>query len=280
MLAKAFHVFTFQMRSIGERILMVFGLVFLFVWSNMQPVADFAVAMDLDVTPWGFPHVVNDWLSMLVIMAGAAALFCDAPFRSDLQNYILPRAGQRPWVLGHILYILVLSFLYVLVILIACLVPFLARMDLQMGWGKVWGTLARTTLGSEYGVPFRVNDYLVGAYHPASAAAYSFLLTWTCCVWLGLLTYFVNSLTGTYAGTFASAGFVLMDVTVANEWLPWFYKISPVTMAQLHTLKNSGSSIYRVTPRYAVTFFLLTLSFFAAGTLAHGKGICRRIRHN
>ena len=180
MLAKSFHVFSFQMRSIGERILMVFGLVFLFVWSNMQPVADFAMAMDLRVTPWGFPHMVNDWLSMLVVMAGAAALVCDAPFQSDLQSYILPRAGKRPWVLGHILYILVLSLLYVLVILIACLVPFLTRMDLQMGWGKVWGTLARTALGGEYGVPFQVNDYLIGAYRPAAATAYSFLLTWTC----------------------------------------------------------------------------------------------------
>ena len=263
--SKAFSVFAFQMRSIGERILVVFGLVFLFVWSNMQAVADFAEAMDLKTTPWGFPHMVNDWLCMLVIMAGAAALFCDAPFRSELQNYILPRAGQRAWILGHIFYILALSFLYVLLILIACLLPFLPGLDLQMGWGKVWGTLARTCLGSEYAVQLRINDYLIGAYRPLTATTLSFLLTWTCCVWLGFLTYFVNTATGTYAGTFAAAGFVLMDVTVANEWLPWFYRISPVTMAQLHTLKNSASSIYQVTPKYAAAFFGLTLIVFILG---------------
>lgn len=271
MLHKTLQVFTFQMKSISQRIGAVFLLVFLFTWSNMLAIGDFADAMDLRVAPWGFPHLVNDWLCMLVIMGGAAALFCDAPFRSELQIYILPRAGQAAWTLGHILYILVLSFLYVLMLLIASVIPFLPGLDLQMGWGKIWGTLARSFLGSKYGVQFQISDYLIGVYKPLEATLYSFLLVWVCCLWLGMLTYFVNTLTGNDTGTFLASGFVLMDLTIANEWLPWFYRISPVTMAQLHTLKQTGRSIYGVTPQYAACFFSITILCFAAGTFLTGK---------
>ena len=271
MVHKILEVFAFQMKSIGQRIAAIFLLVFLFTWSNLLAVGDFADAMDLRAAPWGFPHLVNDWLCMLVIMAGAAALFCDAPFRSELQTHILPRAGRRAWILGHILYILVLSFLYVLMLLIASVIPFLNRMDLQMGWGKVWGTLARSFLGGEYGIQLHVSDYLIGVYKPLEATLYSFLLTWICCIWLGMLTYFVNALTGSYAGTFLASGFVLMDLTVANEWLPCFYRISPVTMAQLHTLKQTGRSIYGVTPQYAACFFSITILCFLIGIFLTGK---------
>lgn len=41
-----------------------------------------------------------------------------------------------------------------------------------------------------------------------------------------------------------------MDIAVANEWLPWFYKISPVTLAQLQAL-NGNQSLYQVTLEYA-----------------------------
>ena len=274
MLHRIREVFTFQMKSISQRIVAIFLLVFLFTLSNMLAIGDFADAMGLRAAPWGFPHLVNDWLCMLVIMAGAAALFCDAPFRSELQIYILPRAGQTAWTLGHMLYILVLSFLFVLMLLIASIIPFLTRLDLQLGWGKIWGTLARSFLGSEYGVQFQISDYLIGVYKPLEATLYSFLLTWVCCVWLGMLTYLVNTLTGNYVGTFLASGFVLMDLTIANEWLPWFYRISPVTMAQLHTLKQTGRSIYGVTPLYAACFFSITILCFMAGTFLTGKRNC------
>ena len=45
-----------------------------------------------------------------------------------------------------------------------------------------------------------------------------------------------------------------MDITVANEWLPWFYKIFPVTLAQLQALRGSNS-LYQVGLDYAFWFF-------------------------
>lgn len=139
-------------------------------------------------------------------------------------------------------------------ILLFSILPLLPNMRLQNGLGQVWGTLARYSMGSQYGIPFSVDDYVIGAYTPLKAMVLSFLLSWARSIWFGLMTYFLNYVTGKYVGTFLSAGFILMDITVANEWLPWFYKIFPVTLAQLQALRGSNS-LYQVGLDYAFWFF-------------------------
>lgn len=264
-------VFAFHIRLVlsSPRIILIFAMAGLFAFSNLQGVLDFSRDVSIPVTPWGFPHFTSDFICQLVIMAGAVALFCDAPFKSKIETYILPRAGYTAWVSGQCIYIIVLSFLYAFTILVCTILPLLPNVTFDQGWGKIWGSLARTMAGGQYGIPFNVDDYLVGAYKPIQATLLSFLLTWACSVWLGLLAYLVNSLTGTYAGTFLSAGFVLMDITVANEWLPWFYRISPVTLAQLQALR--GSSNYRVTLKYSLAFFGISIVCLLIGCILTPK---------
>ncbi len=265
-------VFAFQMKLVrtNQRILLILTLVAIFVFSNLQGVLDFSKDVGVPVTPWAFPHITSDYVCQLVIMAGAVALFCDAPFKSEIQKYILPRAGYTAWTIGQCTYIAILSFLYLLVIFLSSILPLLPNIEFQMGWGKIWGTLARTAVGYQYRIPFTANDYIISVYTPLQAVALSFLLSWGCCVWLGLLTYFLNNATGSYIGTFLSAGFVLMDITVANEWLPWFYKISPVTLAQLQALSGSNS-LYQVTLGYALRFFSISIVCLLAGCITTPK---------
>lgn len=265
-------VFRFQMKLVraNHRILLIFILAAIFVVSNLRGVLDFSRDAGYPVTPWAFPHITSDYICQLVLMAGAVALFCDAPFMSEIQKYILPRAGHTAWAAGHCMYIVALSFLYVSMILLFSIVPLLPNMEFRNSWGKIWGTLARGGVIRQYAIRFTVHDYLIGRYTPLQATLLSFLLSWACCVWLGLLTYFLNSVTGKRAGTFLSAGFVLMDITVANEWLPWFYRISPVTLAQLQALKGRNS-FYQVSLDYALWFFGISIACLLAGSIAAPK---------
>lgn len=269
---KIHSTFVFQMKSVrtNQRILMVFALIAIFAFSNLQGVLDFSRDVSIPVTPWAFPHLTSDYICQLVIMAGAVALFCDAPFNSDIQKYILSRAGHTAWTVGQCGYICMLSFLYVFTILLFSILPLLPNVKLENTWGKIWGTLARYTIGIQYGVPFSADDYVIGVYAPIQATALSFLLSWACCVWLGLLTYFVNYVSGGYTGTFLSAGFILLDITVANEWLPWFYRISPVTLAQLQALRGK-ESLYQVDLSYAFWFFGISIGLLFIGCIAAPK---------
>lgn len=265
-------VFVFQMKlaATNRRIQLIFLLVAIYVISNLRGVLDFSQDVEVAVTPWAFPHITGDYVCQMVIMAGAVGLFCDASFQSEIERYILPRAGYTAWVIGQCLYILALSGVYLLVILVASILPLLSNMDFQLGWGKIWGTLARTTVGMYYGIPFSVSDYVIGAYTPLPALGLSFLLSWFCCVWLGLLVYLLNRLSGWYVGTFIAAGFVLMDITVANEWTPWFYKLSPVTLSQLQALSGK-TRIYELTLDYALRFFGISTVCLLVGCMLTPK---------
>lgn len=269
---KIYRVYAFQMKQIpsNQRIMLIFILIAIFVFSNLQGVLDFSVDVGISVTPWALSHISSDYICQLVIMAGAVALFCDAPFKSDITKYILPRAGYTAWIGGHCMYIVVLSLLYVCLVFLSTILPLLPNIEFDGDWGKIWGTLARTIVGSQYGIPFTIYDYVIGAYTPWQATALSFLLSWSCCVWLGLVTYFFNSISNSYVGTFIAAGFILMDITVANEWLPWFYKISPVTLSQLQALKGN-ESLYRVTLEYALWFFGISIVCLLVGCVITPK---------
>lgn len=266
------RIFSFQIKlaCTSQRIILIFILAAIFVISNLQSVLDFSQAVGISVTPWAFPLITSDYICQLVIMAGAVALFCDAPFKSDIQQYILHRAGYTSWITGQCMYIIVLSFLYTLMILLVSILSLLPNVTFQNNWGKVWGTLARYAVGVQYKIPFSADDYVIGAYTPMKATVLSFLLSWLCCIWLGLTTYFFNSVSNGYVGTCISTGFVLMDITVANEWIPWFYRISPVTLAQLQALKGRNS-LYQVTLGYALCFFGISIVVLLLGCILAPK---------
>lgn len=259
MLSKAIKVMWFQLKQniTSTRVILLFSLIAIFTFSTIRPVNDFANAFEIGITPWVFSLFTNDYVCQLVVMAGVILLFCNAPFRNEIYNYILPRAGTTAWILGMILYIVILSLLYVLLIFSVGVLVIIPNIEFEMGWGKTWGSLALGGFSSQFRIPFSVNEYIIGAYDPLRATVTSILLEWACCVFLGLVTYFLNNATNTMFGSLVAAAFVFLDITIANEWSYAFYKISPVTMAQIHTL-TSSKSMYGLTLAYAVKFFAVS----------------------
>lgn len=244
------------------RVILLSLLIFIFIFSSVRPVCDFASAYEIGITPWVFPLITNDYICQLVIMAAAILLFCNAPFKSEAHNYLLVRAGNLPWTMGICLYIMLMSLLYVILILAAGVAAILPHLLPDPGWGSTWGTLARAPqFYSQFGISLSVNDYIIGKYRPVEAMVISFFLEWACCTWLGLVTYFFNNATETMAGSMVAAAFVFLDITIENEWSYAFFKISPVTMAQLRTL-SSTHSIYHMTLGYATLFFAISISAF------------------
>ncbi|MCM1234659.1 MAG: hypothetical protein NC489_31540 [Ruminococcus flavefaciens] len=220
--------------------------------------ADLSADLDIPAHPWAFPHLTNDFACQLVFMATAVVLFCDAPFENEAAMYFKHRAGHTGWAMGHALYILAISFLFVLLLQVISILALIPQLDIRDGWGKIWGALGKSGIGRQYGVVFTASDYLVGKYTPLEATVYSFLLEWACTAWLGLLSYAGNMLSRKPVGTFLAAAFVLLDVTIYNEWTPAAYAFSPVTLAQLSAFAGKNLS-YGITLAYAVHFFCVSI---------------------
>lgn len=279
MLRKAAHAFYFQIKqSLSRpRIPLLLLLISVYIFATVQPIGDFSKAVQETSTPWSFPHIANDYICQLVIMSMAVVLFCDAPFRTPAYWYVLPRTGNVAWAIGMCLYIIVLSFLYILLILLVGILSLLPNIHFETGWGRIWGTLARTTAGSQFHIQLTVKDYIIGAYTPIKATVICFILEWACCTWLGLLSYCLNNFTNTNVGSLVAAGFVLMDIAVYNNWPYVYFRISPVTLAQLSQLA-SKRSIYGVDLPYAVTFFAISIVMLIALCIVSQRTTSPRIR--
>lgn len=269
-IGKSVRIAAYHYRHITAtaRVPIVLAMIALFIKENIRGVALFSSAVGVPATPYAFPHLTNDYVCQLVLMAGAILLFCDAPFEEAEYPYILPRAGRIAWTCGQVGYIASLAFLYVTFILSFSILPLLGHMELGSEWGKIWGTLAKTSAGMEFGVTLRVTEYMVGHYDPLSALFISFVLEWACVTWLGLLIYFLNKLTSRPVGTFAGAFCVLLDICIANDWLYWANKFSPITLAQVNSYAGYNLK-YNITFDYGKRFFsigiivLILLCFFA-----------------
>jgi hypothetical protein len=136
-------------------------------------------------------------------------------------------------------------------------------------WGIIWGTLARTNAGNQYGVPFTVFAYIVGVFSPVEATAISFLLEWACVAWMGLVVYLFNYITKKMTGILVASFFVFLDVMIYNSWTPKAYLFSPVTLAQLKVMSGNNLS-YGVSLGYAVVFFAVTITLFIVICLGQG----------
>lgn len=255
---KANRISRYNMRMLTEnaRILAVMLIVFLFIVQNLSSVLLFSKAVNIYITPYAFVFLVNDYICQFIIMAGAVMLFSNAPFEDEGYSYMLPRAGRTSWAVGQMLYIVKLSLLYIGFLMATTVLPFIGHLQLDNEWGKIWGTLAKTDAGGQYGVVFSVSEFIVGKYMPVNALLFSLLLEWACVLWLGLLIYFGNKVTNKPLGTMAGIFFTLLDICIANDWMDFAYKASPVSLAQLDTY--SGYALkWGIDLNYGIHFFVI-----------------------
>lgn len=255
---KTIRVFTAQFRQqfFSIKTCMIFLIMAVYIYNSLEPVNKMIHAVGINATPTGFVHIMNDYICQTILTIGIIFLFSSAPFRRDSFRYIVYRSGQRNWEWGNILYILSLSFIYVVFLCVVSLAAMAGKLDFEMdSWGKIWGTLARTNAPTQFGVKIVISDYLLGKYEPVSAMLSTFLLTWGCYFFLGLLIYFCNLHIKGGSGIILSGILVFLDVMIYNSWTPGAYRFSPLTLVKLTTYTNYHKH-FGLSLTYAAVFFL------------------------
>lgn len=257
---KANKVSNYNMRIVWKniRIPFVFIIVVLYVMESLSAVLTFSQSVQIDVTPFSFVFLINNYRVQFVIAACAVILFCNAPFEDESYQYMVTKAGKLSWGLGQILYILKMSILYIGCLTIASMIPFLGHITWSNEWGKIWGTLGKTNAGAEFGVELSVSPNIIRQYEPVDALIISILLEFFCILCIGLLIYFGNKMTGKSVGTFIGAWIAVLDICVSNDWMDWAYGFSPVSLTQLE-LFNGFAPKWGINLAYAERFFLIAI---------------------
>ncbi|MDO5016583.1 MAG: hypothetical protein Q4E09_06210 [Eubacteriales bacterium] len=88
------------------------------------------------------------------LLIGAALLFADAPFIKPLTPYELIRSNRKSLFIGHCIYIILLSVLYILFIFVVSfllLIPYVTAVE---GWGKLISSVFLANLDWQYSLGF------------------------------------------------------------------------------------------------------------------------------
>lgn len=265
---KVFRVFMaqFGQEIFSSRTIAVFVVMGVYLYSILDPVGKMVVETGIHATPTAFVHIMNDYVCQTILTIGIVFLYSTAPFRRDSFPYIVYRSGQRNWECGNVLYIFCSSLIYTLFILFVSVLALWDKLDFDtVGWGKIWGTLARTNASYQFGVKLSVSDYLLGKYEPEFAVPFTFFVVWACYFFIGLVMYFCNLHIKRGSGIIFAGICVFFDTMVYNSWTPWAYLFSPLSLAKLTTFTNYHKH-FGLTISYAGIFM-------AAGILIMCSGI-------
>lgn len=262
MVKKAFRIamYSVRQRMTDPRVACLFALMITYLWNDLAAIGQLTKATGIRTNPLLFPFFSSDPVKQLILLAGIIFLFADAPFINKAQPYIFIRSKRLPWLLGQILYILMASALYFLILMSASILFLLPNATFATnGWGKIVNTLAQTNAAAQIQLQFGVSEKITTYYTPFQAFGLCFLLNWGCASFLGLTMFLLNLRTNRRLGLVAGAIILFYDLLTINA-LPWLTRFSPVTLSRLTMLDPLGVSRY---PHISYPFIVYGVSIVA-----------------
>lgn len=204
----------------------------------------FSRMIDIPVSPWIYPFLYNQRYIKLLFFFPLILLFCDAPFIDDNQPYVIFRSGRIPWSIGQIGYIFIATAIYFLTLILVSILINVHTMEFTTNWGKVLGTLANTDAPRLVELYIIVSQRTLYYFTPLQAMWFTFILSWLSGIFLGLLIYIINSVSGTRVlGVLSASFFLVLDATVVtvSPKLLWF---SPISWSTLDQIDIGGMTPY------------------------------------
>ena len=223
-------VYSVRQRIVNPRVICLFVLHMVFIWSNLSVIGTFTDMVGVRVNPLLYPFFSSDPVKQLIVFAGIVFLYSDAPFIDKIQPYVVIRCKRNVWVLGQILHVIMFSAFYFLILMGVSVFIVLPNASFATdGWGKVANTLAQTNAASQINLQFDISDKIISLYSPFEAFVICFLLNWGMASFLGLLIFAINLNFGKMIGIAISGAVLLLDLLVINS-LPHSYLRSSCLM--------------------------------------------------
>ena len=206
-----------------------------------------------------------------IIVLGAVLIFCDAPFIKNNTSYVMIRMGRNKWFASQILYIMVMSAVYIGLLYLISILLLLPYVGPETGWGKIIGTLAQTDAAAQIGGVMLDYQMLLD-YSPWEALSVTCGMSWMIISFTGLLIMFFNMFGNHYLGAAAGAmvSFTPYFARIFSDMYAGYY-IAPPTWMSVTIFGRTGASPYPTIP-YAVCFL-------ASGIVLLIFGSYKRLKH-
>lgn len=252
-----------------SKVYIIIILSFMYIQFMLNPVKLFARNVQMGVSPYLFPFLLTSNYSVKMFLLLAILLFCNAPFMDEAQLYIVVRTGRRKWCAGQILYMMMLSGIYTLILILFTMVALIPELSVRSDWGKVINTLAQTGIAASQGIPISFDYSIILKYHPITAMILEGVLCWLLFVLFGNLIFSVNMKISKFAGNILAVAIIFFQM-IAEEISPLLTYFSPASWASLSFLDINHSNQYPGV-NYALTAMVIINLVFITVSLVSVK---------
>lgn len=141
-----------------------------------------------------------------------AFVISEAPFIRKNTLFLIKRCGYTVWAIGKMVYISAAAAAYLVIHFFVGMLSLMPYLTFGTGWGTVLYTASNTDILSQYGlVSISPSPNLILEMGALEAEGKTMLLVFLFIVACGMIVFFVNARTGTYAGTVAILALVFME---------------------------------------------------------------------
>lgn len=251
----------------NSKIYIIMILSFMYVHFMLNPVKIFAEKVQIGVSPYLFPFLFTSNYSVKIFLLLVTLLFCNAPFMDEAQLYILVRTGRRKWCAGQILYIMMLSGVYTLLLFVFTVVTIIPELSIETGWGKVINTFAQTGIAASHGIPIPFDYSIILKYNPIAALFLEGVLCWLLFSLFGNIIFTVNMKISKFVGNIIAV-FLIFFQMISEEISPLLTYFSPASWASLSFLDINNTNQYPGVNYALIVMIIINLVFITISIIS------------
>lgn len=221
----------------SPKIYILFILMASLIIYPYDSIADVLIQNNLEISPFIFPFFLINLYFRLAITFGVILLFCDAPFKTTEQLFVISRANKTTWVFGQILYIIKGTLIYYGFIFICSIIAFLPQITFIGDWGEGINFLSKQQF-LHLGFPIEIIEF----YTPFWAVIHAFFLNVLIGILIALIMFWLNTITAKFVGATICVVLTLAPL-MALMFGQWFMWVVPTSLTAIHMLDSYGIAV-------------------------------------
>ncbi len=226
----------YKKRIFSDRFICAIALMLVLLLTHYSGTVRFLEAKNVNITPWAAVSLLNFSFDTTIFGFIVCYMYSDIPFMNREELPFLLRKGRIKWYIDKLLAIILQAITFVFITFISCALCFIPRLEFSLEWGKVFKTLARSTVGSEYSA-MQVSSEMIRKYKPIEAMLLSFAITATVVIMVGILVFtialVINRVAGMVVGMCLSTLSLASDNMITHTIIPHVIYLCPFSWCDI-----------------------------------------------
>ncbi len=247
-----------------------------YTYARIHGLVDYSRSLGYPITPWVFPFLPGSGACFLPLMLSFVLLISDAPFRTKQQIFIIMRIGKRTWLIGQLIYLLLVSICFTITLWLLSWLWLLPEINWVNDWGKVLSTAAVVGGHGKYGVSFSIQYAVMKNTDPFTVTCWCAAVMVCVCYMLGVIMAASNLWLRKGCGAAIISALIAVSV-IPNMFaidpgaIKMFIWLSPLTWMDRSLMGNVGQYL----PSYSYGIFApLVIGLIISAILIHTIGKC------